>query len=70
MSKIYQIEVEEILQKLVEIEADSFEEAIDITRERYHNCEIILEPEDLKETNFDLYEDVVIKDKKSRDYER
>ena len=28
MSKIYQIEVEEILQKVVEIEADSLEEAI------------------------------------------
>jgi len=70
MSKIYQIEVEEILQKVVEIEADSFEEAIDKAREMYHDCEIILEAEDLKETNFDLYQDVVIKDKKSKDYER
>lgn len=70
MSKTYQIEVEEILQKVVEIEADSLEEAIDIAQERYHDCEIILEAEDLKETNFDLYQDVIINDKKPKDYER
>ena len=70
MSKKYQIEVEEILQKVVKIEADSFEEAIDKARKMYHDCEIILEAEDLKETNFDLYQDIVIKDKKSKDYER
>ena len=52
MSKIYQIEVEEILQKVVEIEADSLDEAIDKARQQYSDEEIILYAECLMETNF------------------
>lgn len=51
MSK-YQIEVEEILQKVVEVEADSLEEAINKVKEQYNNDEIELDFINLMETNF------------------
>ena len=70
MSKIYQIEVEEILQKVVEIEADSLDEAIDKARQQYSDEEIILYAECLMETNFSEYRDEVIQEKKHKDYER
>ena len=70
MKKNYEIEIEEILQKVVTIKAESLEEAIDIAREMYRNCDVVLEAEDLKETKFDLYEEVVIRYKKTKDYER
>ena len=69
--KVYQIEVEEILQNVYDIEANSLEEAIEIAEEKYHNEEIVLAPETIKETNFREYKDEVIKDKqKSKDMER
>lgn len=70
MKQKYQIEVEEILQKVVEIEADSLEEAIDKARQQYSNEEIVLYAECLVETNFSEYRDEVIPEKKHKDYER
>jgi len=52
MRKIYHVEIEEILQNVYDIEANSYEEAEEIARERYRNEEYILEAETLKETNF------------------
>ena len=43
MSKIYEIEIEETLQKVVKIEANSIDEAIDIAKEKYSNQEYILD---------------------------
>ena len=69
--KIYQIEVEEILQNDYEIEANSLEEALDIAEERYRNQEIELDYNCLKETNYREFEDTTLKDKKkNRDMER
>lgn len=69
--KVYHIEVEEILQNVYDIEANSLDEAIEIAEEKYHNEEIVLAPETIKETNFREYKDEVIKDKqKSKDMER
>lgn len=69
--KTYQIEVEEILQNVYEIEADSLEEAIDKAEEMYKNEEIILDYESLKETNYREYEDIVQKEKpKNKERER
>jgi len=70
MSKIYQIEVEEILQKVVDIEADSLDEAIDKARQQYRDEEIILYAECLMETNFSEYRDEVIHERKNKAYER
>ena len=69
--KKYMIEVEEILQNVYEIEADSLEEAIDKAEEMYRHEEIVLDYEDWKETNYREYQDVVEKDKKrNKDMER
>ena len=37
MKKNYEIEIEETLRKVVKINANSLEEAIDIAREKYSN---------------------------------
>ena len=50
MSKIYNIEIEEILQKVVKIKANSLEEALQIVDERYSNEEYILDYQDYKGT--------------------
>lgn len=69
MSKIYEIEIEEILQKVVKIKADSLEDAIDIAKERYSNEEYVLDYQDYKDTEFREYKDEVIKEKKSKNRE-
>ena len=55
MKKIYHIEIEEILQNVYEIEAESSQEAMEIAKEKYRNEEYVLQAEDLKETNFTEY---------------
>lgn len=69
--KTYKIEVEEILQNVYDIEANSLEEAIDIAEEKYHNEEIVLDYNTLKETNFREYKDELEKEKpKNKERER
>lgn len=63
MSKIYNIEIEETLQKVVKIEANSLEEAIQIADERYSNEEYVLDYQDYKGTEFREYKDEIVKDK-------
>ncbi len=70
MSKVYQIEIEETLQKVVDIKADSLDEAISIARERYRNEEYILNEDDFKGAEFSEYKDEVIKQKKHKEMER
>lgn len=70
MSKVYQIEIEETLQKVVEIKADSLEDAISIAHDRYRNEEYILNEENFMGVEFSEYRDEVIKEKKQRDRER
>ena len=43
MAKIYKIEIEEILQKVVEVKANSLDEAFDIVQNKYANQEYILD---------------------------
>ena len=69
MNKVYEIELEEILQKVVKVEANSLEEAIDIAREKYSNEEYVLDYQDYKDTEFREYKDEVIKQKKSKNRE-
>ena len=69
MNKVYEIEIEEILQKVVKVEANSLEEAIDIAREKYSNEEYVLDYQDYKDTEFREYKDEVVKQKKSKNRE-
>lgn len=63
MAKTFQIEIEELLQKVVEIKANSLSEAIDIAQNRYSNQEYILDSDDYKGVEFREYKDEVIKQK-------
>lgn len=58
MSK-YKIEIEEVLQRVEEIDADNLEEALDIIDEKYKNQEIILDYEDFKEYEIREYNEGV-----------
>ena len=49
----YDIEITEVLQKVVSTKAASLQEAIQYIEEQYHNSEIILDAEDLKETTIE-----------------
>lgn len=60
--KIFKIEIEEILQKVYDIEATSVEEAINIAEEKYHNEEYVLDYNSLQETNFREFKDNLVKD--------
>jgi hypothetical protein len=57
MSKIYEIEIEELLQHIYKIEANSLEQAIDIAKEKYSNEEYVLDYQDHKKTEFREYKD-------------
>ena len=46
--KIYEIEIEEVLQKVVKVKADSLDEAIDKVEEEYRNEKYVLDYNDLK----------------------
>lgn len=50
--KQFEIEIEEILQRDIKVEADSKEEAIRIVKEKYRNEEIVLDESDFKEVSF------------------
>lgn len=49
----YDIEITKVLQKVVSTKAASLQEAIQDVEEQYHNSEIILDAEDLKETTIE-----------------
>lgn len=70
MKKTYQIEIEETLQKVVKIKANSLCEALEIARKGYRDEEYILDYEDFKEVEFSEYKDEVIKKKKWKERER
>lgn len=69
MNKNYEIEIEETLQKVVKINANSLEEAIEIAREKYLNEEFVLDYQDYKNTDFREYRNEVLKEKKEKNRE-
>ena len=69
MNKNYEIEIEETLQKVVKINANSLEEAIDIAREKYSNEEFVLDYQDYKNTVFREYRNEILKEKKEKNRE-
>ena len=50
--KNYEIEIEEILQRVVKVKADSLEEAIDKVEERYRKEQYVLDYNDFKGVEF------------------
>lgn len=50
--KQYKVEIEELLQRRITIDAENREEAIRIAKEKYRNEEIILNYNDFKDVNF------------------
>ncbi len=70
MQKTYKIEIEETLQRIVDIQANSLDEAIDIAQNRYSNQEYVLDYEDYKGVEYREYKDEVIKEKKHKERER
>ena len=52
----YNITITEILEKTIEIEAENETNAIDIAKDKYNKEEIILTADDLKYTDFGIYQ--------------
>ena len=57
--KKYCIEVLEVLSRIVEVEASDEEEAIELVRQMYRRCDIVLDDSDYKVT------EISVKDEKS-----
>lgn len=70
MAKMYDIEIEEISQRVVKVKANSLDEALDIVQNKYYNQEYVLDYEDFKGVEFREYKDEVIKNKNKKDMER
>lgn len=70
MKQKFNIEIEETLQHVYEIEANSLEEAISIAHDRYRNEEYILDENDYKGTEFREYKEEPLKQKPKRVQER
>lgn len=49
---IFEVEVEERLSKLIEVKANSMEEAIDKVRDQYYDEDIVLDADDMKQVEF------------------
>lgn len=45
-NKLFEIEVQELLCRVVEIEAESYNAALEIIQEKYKKCEIVLDYND------------------------
>ena len=50
------VEITEILQKTIEVDADNFEEALSIVKEKYKKSEIILDDTSYIDTEFKVVE--------------
>ena len=55
MKRIYKIEIEELLQRVVEIETENVNEAIRIAKEKYRKEEYVLDENDFKGVKFSEY---------------
>ena len=55
--KIYEIEIEEVLQKVVKVKADSLDDAIDTVEEEYRNEKYVLDYNDFKGVEFREFKD-------------
>ncbi len=51
----YMIEINEMLSRIIDIEADSKEDALKIAREKYRNEEIVLDSDDYQSTDIKIF---------------
>ena len=49
------VEITETLQKIIEVEAASYDEALDLIIRKYKNSEIILDADDYIDTTFEIF---------------
>ena len=54
--KKYRIEVTEVLNRIVETEAESEDDAVEMVRQMYRNCEIVLDASDYIEIEISVKE--------------
>ena len=54
--KKYKVTITETLEKVVEVEAENYDEAVDIVGDEYRNGEIILCSDDYTDTDFSVEE--------------
>ena len=52
--KTFKIEVQEFLSRIVEVEANSKDEAVSLVRKLYHNQEIVLDDSDFIHNEIDV----------------
>jgi hypothetical protein len=52
--KKYRIEVKELLSRIVETEADNEEDAVEMVRQMYRNCDIVLDASDYIDTEISV----------------
>ncbi|MBR2203083.1 MAG: DpnD/PcfM family protein [Prevotella sp.] len=52
--KKYKIEVKELLSRIVETEADNEEDAVEMVRQMYRNCDIVLDASDYIDTEISV----------------
>ena len=55
VEKVFQIEIVETLSNLVEISAENEQEALLKAQELYRNKEVVLYPDDLIDTKFNIF---------------
>lgn len=55
VEKVFQIEIVETLSNLVEISAENEQEALLKAQELYRNEEVVLSPDDLIDTKFNIF---------------
>ena len=55
VEKVFQIEIVEVLSNLVEISAENEQEALLKAQELYRNEDIVLYPDDLIDTKFNIF---------------
>lgn len=59
----FQIEIKELLSRVEIVRAKTLMEAVDIVMNRYYAQEIVLDAEDFKGVDFELFQDTQIKEK-------
>ena len=62
--KIYKVEIEETLNRIVEVDAENEDEAYMKVKEMYKNCEIVLMAEDFLDVEFSVLKEETIQKKR------